>query len=129
MFKISKYVDSDKENVEIYPLEIEINDKKSKTLAVEVNGTLGDDDYTFRFIFSDIEKIFNIEVNDEVCLDESYLFEGETMFTYNGVTDLDTTCDIDLFRIDNDNYEFNISFNASEYNGIISFERDLKKYL
>lgn len=129
MFKISKYVDSDKENVEIYPLEIEINDKKSKILAVEVNGTLGDDDYTFRFIFSDIEKIFNIEVNDEVCLDESYLFEGETMFTYNGVTDLDTTCDIDLFRIDNDNYEFNISFNASEYNGIISFERDLKKYL
>lgn len=129
MFKISKYVDSDKENVEIYPLEIEINDKKSKTLAVEVNGCLGDDDYTFRFIFSDIEKIFNIEVNDELCLDESYLFEGETMFTYNGVTDLDTTCDIDLFRIDNDNYEFNISFNASEYNGIISFECDLKKYL
>ncbi len=129
MFKISKYVDSEKENVEIYPLEIEINDKKSKTLAVEINGCLGDDDYTFRFIFSDIEKIFNIEVNDEVCLDESYLFEGETMFTYNGVTDLDTTCDIDLFRIDNDNYEFNISFNASEYNGIISFECDLKKYL
>lgn len=30
MFKISKYVDSDKENVEIYPLEIEINDKKVK---------------------------------------------------------------------------------------------------
>lgn len=129
MFKISKYVDSDKENVEIYPLEIKINDKKSKTLAVEVNGTLGNDDYTFRFIFNDIEKIFNIEVNDEVCLDESYLFEGETMFTYNGVTDLDTTCDIDLFRIDNDNYEFNISFNASEYNGIISFECNLKKYL
>lgn len=129
MFKISKYVDSDKENVEIYPLEIEINDKKSKTLAVEVNGCLGDDDYTFRFIFNDIEKIFNIEVNDEVCLNESYLFEGETMFTYNGVTDLDTTCDIDLFRIDNDNYEFNISFNAREYNGIISFEHDLKKYL
>lgn len=129
MFKISKYVDSDKENVEIYPLEIEINDKKSKTLAVEVNGCLGDDDYTFRFIFNDIEKIFNIEVNDEVCLDENYLFEGETMFTYNGVTDLDTTCDIDLFRIDNNNYEFNISFNAHEYNGIISFEHDLKKYL
>ncbi len=129
MFKISKYVDSDKENIEIYPLEIEINDKKSKTLVFEINGCLGDDEYTFRFIFSDIEKIFNIEVNDEVCLDESYLFEGETMFTYNGVTDLDTMCDIDLFRIDNDNYEFNISFNASEYNGIISFECDLKKYL
>ena len=76
-----------------------------------------------------IEKMFNIKVNDEVCLDESYLFEGETMFTYNGVTDLDTMCDVDLFRIDNDNYEFNISFNASEYNGIISFECDLKKYL
>lgn len=30
MFKISKYVDSDKENVEIYPLEIKINDKKVK---------------------------------------------------------------------------------------------------
>lgn len=129
MFKISKYVDSDKENIEIYPLEIEINNKKSKTLAIEVNGCLGDDKYTFRFIFSDIEKMFNIKVNDEVCLDESYLFEGETMFTYNGVTDLDTMCDVDLFRIDNDNYEFNISFNASEYNGIISFECDLKKYL
>lgn len=129
MFKISKFVDSEKESIEIFPIEVEINDKKVNTLGIEVNGCLGDDEYTFRFIFSDIEKIFNIKVNEEVCLDESYLFEGETMFTYNGVTDLDTMCDIDIFRIDNDNYEFNISFNASEYNGIISFECDLKKYL
>lgn len=129
MFKISKYVDSDKESIEVYPLEIEINDVKSKTLSVEVNGCLGDDEYTFRFIFSDIEKIFNMKINDEVCLDESYLFEGETMFTYNGVTDLDTTCDIDLFRIDDNNYEFNISFNTIDFNGIINFECDLKKYL
>lgn len=129
MFKISKYVDSDKESIEVYPLEIEINDVKSKTLSVEVNGCLGDDEYTFRFIFSDMEKIFNIKINDEVCLDESYLFEGETMFTYNGLTYLDTTCDIDLFRIDNNNYEFNISFNTVDFNGIISFECDLKKYL
>lgn len=129
MLKISKYVDSDKERIEVYPLEIEINDVKSKTLSVEVNGCLGDDEYTFRFIFSDIEKIFNMKINDEVCLDESYLFEGETMFTYNGVTDLDTTCDIDLFRIDDNNYEFNISFNTIDFNGIINFECDLKKYL
>ncbi len=129
MFKISKYVDSDKESIEVYPLEIEINDVKSKTLSVEVNGCLGDDEYTFRFIFSDIEKIFNMKINDEVCLDESYLLEGETMFTYNGVTDLDTTCDIDLFRIDDNNYEFNISFNTIDFNGIINFECDLKKYL
>ncbi len=129
MFKISKYVDSDKESIEVYPLEIEINDVKSKTLSVEVNGCLGDDEYTFRFIFSDIEKIFNMKINDEVCLDESYLFEGETMFTYNGVTDLDTTCDIDLFRIDDNNYEFNISFNTIDFNGIINFECNLKKYL
>lgn len=129
MFKISKYVDSDKESIDVFPIELEINGKSSKTLGMEINGYLEDDDYTFRFIFSDIEKVFNINVDEEVCLDESYLLEGETMFTYNGVTDLDTTCDIDLFRIDNDNYEFNISFNASEYNGIISFERDLKKYL
>lgn len=129
MFKISKYVDSDKESIEVYPLEIEINDGKSKTLSVEVNGCLGDDEYTFRFIFSDIEKIFNMKINDEVCLDESYLLEGETMFTYNGVTDLDTTCDIDLFRIDDNNYEFNISFNTIDFNGIINFECDLKKYL
>lgn len=129
MFKISKYVDSDKESIDVFPIELEINGKSSKTLGMEINGYLEDDDYTFRFIFSDIEKVFNINVDEEVCLDESYLLEGETMFTYNGVTDLDTTCDIDLFRIDNDNYEFNISFNASEYNGIISFECDLKKYL
>ncbi len=129
MFKISKYVDSDKESIEVYPLEIEINDVKSKTLSVEVNGCLGDDEYTFRFIFSDIEKIFNMKINDEMCLDESYLFEGETMFTYNGVTDLDTTCDIDLFRIDDNNYEFNISFNTIDFNGIINFECNLKKYL
>ena len=51
------------------------------------------------------------------------------MFTYNGLTYLDTTCDIDLFRIDNDNYEFNISFNTIDFNGIINFECNLKKYL
>lgn len=129
MFKISKYVDSDKESMEVFPIELEINGKNSKTLGMEINGYLEDDDYTFRFIFSDIEKVFNISIDDEVCLDESYLLEGETMFTYNGLTYLDTTCDIDLFRIDNDNYEFNISFNTIDFNGIINFECNLKKYL
>ncbi len=129
MFKISKYVDSDKESMEVFPIELEINGKNSKTLGIEINGFLGDNDYTFRFIFSDIEKVFNISIDDEVCLDESYLLEGETMFTYNGLTYLDTTCDIDLFRIDNDNYEFNISFNTIDFNGIINFECNLKKYL
>lgn len=129
MFKISKYVDSDKESMEVFPIELEINGKNSKTLEMEINGYLEDDDYTFRFIFSDIEKVFNISIDDEVCLDESYLLEGETMFTYNGLTYLDTTCDIDLFRIDNDNYEFNISFNTIDFNGIINFECNLKKYL
>ena len=60
MFKISKYVDSDKESMEVFPIELEINGKNSKTLGIEINGFLGDNDYTFRFIFSDIEKVFNI---------------------------------------------------------------------
>ena len=59
MFKISKYVDSDKESMEVFPIELEINGKNSKTLGIEINGFLGDNDYTFRFIFSDIEKVFN----------------------------------------------------------------------
>lgn len=129
MFKISKYVDSDKESMEVFPIELEINGKNSKTLGIEINGFLGDNDYTFRFIFSDIEKVFNISIDDEVCLDESYLLEGETMFTYNGVSDLETMCDIDVFRIDDNNFEFNINFNTSEYNGLISFDCNLKKYL
>ena len=54
MFKISKYVDSDKESMEVFPIELEINGKNSKTLGIEINGFLGDNDYTFRFIFSDI---------------------------------------------------------------------------
>lgn len=129
MFKISKYVDSDKESVEVFPIELEINGKSSKTLGMEINGYLGSDDFTFRFIFSDIEKIFNIKIDDEVCLDESYLLEGETMFTYNGVTDLETMCDIDMYRINEDEFEINIIFNSSEYNGIISLDCNLKKYL
>lgn len=129
MFKISKYVDSDKESVEVFPIELEINGKSSKTLGVEINGFLEDDDYTFRFIFSDIEKVFNINIDEEVCLDESYLLEGETMFTYNGVTDLETMCDIDIYRINSEEFEINITFNSSEYNGIISLDCNLKKYL
>ena len=118
MFKISKFLDSEKENIEIFPIELEINNKKVNTLLIEVNGYI-----------NDIKKIFKIRVNEEVCLDDDYLLLGETMFTYNGVTDLDTMCDIDVFRIDEDNFEFNINFNASEYSGIISFDYNLKKYL
>lgn len=129
MFKISKYVDSDKESIDVFPIELEINGKNSKTLGMEINGYLEDDDYTFRFIFSDIEKVFNINVDEEVCLDESYLLEGETMFTYNGVTDLETMCDIDIYRINSEEFEINITFNSSEYNGIISLDCNLKKYL
>lgn len=129
MFKISKYVDSDKESMEVFPIELEINGKSSKTLGMEINGYLEDDDYTFRFIFSDIEKVFNISIDDEVCLDESYLLEGETMFTYNGVSDLETMCDIDIYRINSEEFEINITFNSSEYNGIISLDCNLKKYL
>ena len=93
MFKISKFLDSEKENIEI---ELEINNKKVNSLLIEVNGSINDDEYTFRFIFNDIKKIFKIRVNEEVCLDDDYLLLGETMFTYNGVTDLDTMCDIDV---------------------------------
>ncbi|MDY6071526.1 MAG: hypothetical protein SPI44_01460 [Bacilli bacterium] len=129
MFKISKFLDSEKENIEIFPTELEINNKKVNTLLIEVNGYINDDEYTFRFILSDINKIFKIKVNEEACLDDDYLLLDETMFTYNGVTDLDTMCDIDVFRIDEDNFEFNINFNTSEYNGLISFDCNLKKYL
>lgn len=129
MFKISKYVDSDKESIDVFPIELDINGKRSKTLGIEINGYLGDDDYTFRFIFSYIEKVFNISIDDEVCLDESYLLDGETMFTYNGVTDLETMCDIDIYRINSEEFEINITFNSSEYNGIIGFDCNLKKYL
>lgn len=129
MFKISKFLDSEKENIEIFPTELEINNKKVNTLLIEVNGYINDDEYTFRFILSDINKIFKIKVNEEACLDDDYLLLDETMFTYNGVTDLDTMCDIDVFRIDDNNFEFNINFNTSEYNGLISFDCNLKKYL
>ena len=44
MFKISKYVDSDKESMEVFPIELEINGKNSKTLGIEINGFLGDND-------------------------------------------------------------------------------------
>lgn len=129
MFKISKFLDSEKENIEIFPIELEINNKKVNSLLIEVNGYINDDEYTFRFILSDIKKLSKIKVNEESCLDDDYLLLDETMFTYNGVTDLDTMCDIDVFRIDDDNFEFNINFNTSEYNGLISFDCNLKKYL
>ena len=112
MFKISKFLDSEKENIEIFPTELEINNKKVNTLLIEVNGYINDDEYTFRFILSDINKIFKIKVNEEACLDDDYLLLDETMFTYNGVTDLDTMCDIDVFRIDDNNFEFNIMFQS-----------------
>lgn len=129
MFKISKFLDSEKENIEIFPIELEINNKKVNTLLIEANGYINDDEYTFRFILSDIKKLSKIKVNEEACLDDDYLLLDETMFTYNGVTDLDTMCDIDVFRIDDNNFEFNINFNTSEYNGLISFDCNLKKYL
>lgn len=128
MFKISKYVDSDCENINLFQIQLE-NNNKVNTLGIEVNGFLNDDNYTFRFIFNDTDLLSKINIDEEVCLDDEYLLFGETMFTYNGLSYLDVFCDIDVYRIDKYNYEFNINFNCEEYNGIISFECDLNNYL
>lgn len=130
MFKISKYVDSEKENVNVNSLDIEINGKKKKTLQIEVNGERDDDNYTLSFIFSNIDGIFKMSIGESVCLSDEYLLFGETMFTYNGLTYLDTSInDIDIFRIDEENYEFNINFDTADYNGIVCFECNIGKYL
>lgn len=52
MFKISKYVDSDKESIDVFPIELEINGKSSKTLGMEINGYLEDDDIVYLDLYS-----------------------------------------------------------------------------
>ena len=130
MFKISRYIDSEKESISINPIDIEIHDEKKKTLQVVIDGEVNDDSYSLSFIFSNIDGLFKMNINEEVCLSDEYLLFGETLFTYNGLTYLDTTIsDINIFRIDNDNYEFNITFETVDYSGIISIECNLEKYL
>lgn len=130
MFKISRYIDSEKESISINPIDIEVHDEKKKTLQVVIDGEVNDDSYSLSFIFSNIDGLFKMNINEEVCLSDEYLLFGETLFTYNGLTYLDTTIsDIDIFRIDNDNYEFNITFETVDYSGIISIECNLEKYL
>lgn len=130
MFKISRYIDSEKESISINPIDIEVHDEKKKTLQVVIDGEVNDDSYSLSFIFSNIDGLFKMNINEEVCLSDEYLLFGETLFTYNGLTYLDTTIsDIDIFRIDKDNYEFNITFETVDYSGIISIECNLEKYL
>lgn len=130
MFKISRYIDSEKESISINPIDIEVHDEKKKTLQVVIDGEVNDDSYSLSFIFSNIDGLFKMNINEEVCLSDEYLLFGETLFTYNGLTYLDTTIsDINIFRIDNDNYEFNITFETVDYSGIISIECNLEKYL
>lgn len=130
MFKISRYIDSEKESISINPIDIEIHGEKKKTFQVVIDGEVNDDSYSLSFIFSNIDGLFKMNINEEVCLSDEYLLFGETLFTYNGLTYLDTTIsDIDIFRIDNDNYEFNITFETVDYIGIISIECNLSKYL
>lgn len=129
MFKISRYKDAENESVDLIPIELENDGEKIKILCIEVNGNLNGDDFTFRFMFSDIKKLFKIEVDEEACLDEEYLLSDEVMFTYNGVTDLNIMCDIDVYRESENIFEFDIEFNYEDGNGIISIKCDLKDYL
>lgn len=129
MFRISRYKDADKESVTITPIELENNDEIVKTICIEIDGKEENNDFTFRFMLSDLKKIFNINEDEKVCLDEDYLLSEETMFTYNGVTDLNTECDIDVYRESENVFDFYIGFNAEDGSGSISIECDLKDYL
>lgn len=137
MFKLNKLIDTQEEKVIISYVTQEshiIGNKESdsfKTLSFDIEGKIEGNTYSFSFDLNcKIEEL--LKINKSIDF-KKYIFNGETFFNINGLTDIDPEFNIYINRWAKNKYLINIKFlsNISNdyYSGIIEFIFDLDKYI
>lgn len=138
MFKVGKLNDVLNEEVVINYVTYTINDFKTriveelKTLSFCIKGRVEDEIFCFYFELNcNPKELLNFE-NSKIIDFNKYIFEGDKMFTLNGITDLDPETDIKILRSLENNFIIIIDFKAfskTSYFGTLEIEFNLDDYL
>lgn len=135
MFKVGKLEDINNIEVSIDTVSQTIysvsDDKHIKYDTLSFN--IGNDIYSFSFNLNcRLEELLNIEEGKTIDF-KKYIFSGETMFTYNGITDIDPKYDITINRYMNNKYVVlaNVFADTKEgiFSSIIEFDFNLDEYI
>lgn len=137
MFKLNKLIDTQEEKVVISYVTQEnhiIGNKQNdsfKTLSFDIEGKIEGNKYSFSFDLNcKLEEL--LKINKSIDF-KKYIFDGETFFNINGLTDISPEFDIYIDRWTKNKYLININFvsNISNnyYSGIIEFIFDLDEYI
>ena len=138
MFKIAKLETLKNEEIEIeFINQTHYNGKikdEFSTLCFDIKGTIGEDKYFFSFCLNcRPEKL--LEITDEKKADfTSYILEGNTYLTINGITDIDPKIKASVIRFLKNNFGICIDFFTDSgydevYSGQIEIEFNLDDYL
>lgn len=139
MFKVGKLKDIDNVEIKIDSIVhtsydvIENTNISFNTLLFDINNNI----YSFTFSLNcKPEELLNIEEGKTIDF-KKYLFKGETMFTYNGITDLEPKYDITINRYMNNKYvilanifsDINTNTDSDIYSSVIEFDFNLDDYI
>ena len=139
MFKVGKLKDIDNVEIKIDSIVhtsydvIENTNISFNTLLFDIYNNI----YSFTFSLNcKPEELLNIEEGKTIDF-KKYLFKGETMFTYNGITDLEPKYDITINRYMNNKYvilanifsDINTNTDSDIYSSVIEFDFNLDDYI
>lgn len=137
MFKINKLEQVKEEKVTINYVSHEIHNFKEKTtdsfktLSFSIEGTLENKMYALSFDLNcRLEELLKIPECETIDF-KKYLFETETLFYNNGITDLEPEIRITANRWIKNKFVIMIRFYANNdgYSGVIEFDFDLDDYI
>lgn len=137
MFKLNKLEQVQDENIDIDYVNVEQRNYKDKTtesfktLRFSIEGTLNNKLYALSFELNcRLEELLKIPECETIDF-KKYIFDSETMFYNNGITDLEPEIKITANRWIKNKFIVMIHFyaNDDEYSGVIEFEFNLDDYL
>lgn len=137
MFKLNKLEQVKEEKVTINYVSHEIHNFKEKTtdsfktLSFSIEGTLENKMYALSFDLNcRLEELLKIPECETIDF-KKYLFETETLFYNNGITDLEPEIRITANRWIKNKFVIMIRFYANNdgYSGVIEFDFDLDDYI
>lgn len=142
MFKVNKLEDVNEEKIIIDYVTQEnyvVDKKKSevfKTLSFSIEGKVDENKYVLSFNLNcRPEELLKIDQSKNINFN-SYLFNSETYFTVNGITELNPKIEITINRYLKNKFIILIHFYSevlnndnNTYSGIIEFDFNLDDYI
>lgn len=142
MFKIGKLFDVESEKITIDYVNYNIyrlndNNESVKTLAYRIEGKKDNHDFSFEFSLNcDPKELLKIKPFNTVDF-SSYVTEGETIFSVDGISDINPITHMKITRYIKNKFVINIDFSScftdckeeADYLGMLEIKFDLDLYI